>query len=343
MPAWTVLLIGDIPAGEESNIVLRPRQSVRIVTGAVLPQGADAIVPVEHTSLGHFEPGSTIPTQVSILHPVQAGDNIRPRCQDFKMGDILLEPNKCIRPQDVGVIAMQGYTEVEVYRRPKIGIISSGDELLAVGLPWKPGKIFDSNSYTLAAQTIKSNCDYVHLGTIKDSYADVLNALDFAVVERVDLLLTSAGVSMGAFDYVRAVVEQHGNLVFWRVNMRPGKPLAFGNYKNTTFVGLPGNPVSAFIGFEVFVRPMLQKMSGLANYERTPIKVRLLQSLESDGRESYLRASIIRESGEWKGRLSGHQGSGNLLSLVQANALIIIPSGQHFVPAMSELDAWLID
>ena len=159
----------------------------------------------------------------------------------------------------------------------------------------------------------------------------------------MDLILSSAGVSVGAFDFIRAVVEKYGNLSFWRVNMRPGKPIAFGVYKDTPFIGLPGNPVSAFVGFEVFVRPAIMKMSGSIISDHRKQMVSLQESVESDGRESYLRAVITYKDGLWQARLTGHQGSGNMLSLVQANALLLVPSGVKFLPIGSEVEAWILE
>jgi molybdopterin molybdotransferase len=156
------------------------------------------------------------------------------------------------------------------------------------------------------------------------------------------VIVSSAGVSVGAFDFVKDVVESHGSLDFWKVNMRPGKPLAFGAYRDTPFFGLPGNPVSAFVGFLVFVQPALEKLAGMSTVERPVQRVALAEPLESDGRESYLRAIVTRKNGAWVARLTGHQGSGNLLSLVQANALLIIPSGVKSLPLSAEVDAWLL-
>ena len=166
--------------------------------------------------------------------------------------------------------------------------------------------------------------------------------LEKAAEQQVDLILSSAGVSVGAFDFVKEVIEANGNMDFWRVNMRPGKPLAFGNYRNIPFIGLPGNPVSAFVGFEVFVRPTLQRLSGLLNGNRPTVRVRCAEQIDSDGRESYLRAVLREEEGALVAHLAGHQGSGNLHSLVQANALLIIPAGVKCVPAGQEVNAWYI-
>jgi molybdopterin molybdotransferase len=158
----------------------------------------------------------------------------------------------------------------------------------------------------------------------------------------VDLILSSAGVSVGAFDYVKEVIESNGKMDFWRVNMRPGKPLAFGEYRHIPFIGLPGNPVSAYVGFEVFVRPTIERLTGSLTGTRQTVRVMNEEEINSDGRESYLRGEVREENGVFIARLTGHQGSGNLHSLVQANALLIIPAGVKCVPAGQELNAWLL-
>ena len=163
--------------------------------------------------------------------------------------------------------------------------------------------------------------------------------------QQIMLILSSrqSGVSVGVFDYVKTVVESDGELSFWRVNMRPGKPVAFGNYQGVPFIGLPGNPVSAFVGYEVFVRPAILKLSGITAVPRYKVNARLDEGIESDGRESYLRGILQYINGEWVAHLTGHQGSGNLLSLVQANALLIIPSGVKSLPPGSVIDTWLLE
>ena len=166
--------------------------------------------------------------------------------------------------------------------------------------------------------------------------------MDQAASYSVDLIITSAGVSVGAFDFVRTAVEENGQLEFWRVNMRPGKPLSFGSYKGIPFVGLPGNPVSAYVGFEVFVRPALGRLSGLSNVDHPVTRVTLGEPIESDERESYLRASLKHENGQTVAYLASHQGSGNLFSLVLANALLIVPSGVKSLPIGAEVDSWLL-
>ncbi|HEX2994323.1 MAG TPA: molybdopterin molybdotransferase MoeA, partial [Anaerolineales bacterium] len=249
---------------------------------------------------------------------------------------------RILKPQDLGILAMLGFANVRVYRRPRIALFSSGDELLEADAPLEAGKIRDSNSYTLAALAEEAGAEVIRLGVAKDSYDSVKAVLDKAITLGVDLILSSAGVSVGAFDFVKQVIESNGKMDFWRVNMRPGKPVAFGEYGGIPFIGLPGNPVSAFVGFEVFVRGVLQRLSGSSSGGRPTVRVRCAEQIDSDGRESYLRAQVLEKNGSFVAHLTGHQGSGNLHSLVQANALLIIPAGVKCVPAGEDLQAWLI-
>ena len=247
-----------------------------------------------------------------------------------------------LKPQDLGLLAMLGVPSVDVHRKPRVALLSSGDELIDPDAPLEKGKIRDSNSYTIAALIETAGGQAVRLGVAKDNFESVRLLFERALHLHVDLILSSAGVSVGAFDFVKEVIEADGKMDFWRVNMRPGKPVAFGEYKDIPVIGLPGNPVSAFVGFEVFVRPAIQKLSGRVNGGRQTVRVRCEQEIESDGRESYLRCEVREGDGILIARLTGHQGSGNLHSLVQANALLIIPAGVKCVPAGQELTAWML-
>ena len=240
------------------------------------------------------------------------------------------------------MLAMLGIANVSVYKHPRVALLSSGDELIAVDAPLAEGKIRESNSYMLAALVENAGAEVNRLGVAKDNFESVQTLFEKAVYLRVDLILSTAGVSVGAFDYVKEVIELYGSMDFWRVNMRPGKPVAFGKYRGIPFIGLPGNPVSAFVGFEVFVRPTIEQMKGLLSGGRPTVRVRAEEEIRSDGRESYLRGEIREEEGVLLARLSGHQGSGNLHSLVQANALLIIPAGVKCVPAGQEIKAWYL-
>ncbi len=339
-------IVADIPAGRPSSIALRPGQAARIMTGAPLPDGADAVVPVEDTD---FEPASTerlTATHVSVYTAVRPGSSIRPRGQDVTAGQTLLRVGRHIQPQDLGMLASIGKMEVAIFQRPKIGIFSSGDELVQPGQPLGLGQIYDSNSIMLAAMLEAEGAQVIHLGTARDDSRQITLLLDGAVRRQVDLIVTSAGVSVGAFDFVREVIEAHGRLNFWRVNLRPGKPLAFGMYEGIPVIGLPGNPVSAFVGCRLFVLPAIYKLTGRKQPLPRRERAILTEAVESDGRESYLRAIVKRTpemSDQLTASLTGHQGSGNLYSLIEANALLIVPSGVKSLPSGSEVEIWFLD
>jgi molybdopterin molybdotransferase len=335
-------VVADIPAGSHPTISLASGEAARIMTGAPVPAGADAVIPVEDTNFDHRDAGTLAPNEVQIFKSARSGANVRPRGMDLRAGAIVLDKGRVLKPQDLGLLAMLGFAKVLVHRKPRIALFSSGDELLPVDAPLEEGKIRDSNSYTLAALLEEAGVEALKLGVAKDNPDSVKALLEKAAELNVDLILSSAGVSVGAFDFVKQVIESRGKMDFWRVNMRPGKPLAFGEYKNIPFIGLPGNPVSSFVGFEVFVRPTLQRLRGELNGGRQTVRVRCAEQIDSDGRESYLRAQVREEDGSFIAHLTGHQGSGNLLSLVQANALLIIPAGVKCVPAGQEVNAWLV-
>ncbi|HVN14492.1 MAG TPA: gephyrin-like molybdotransferase Glp [Anaerolineales bacterium] len=338
----TLRVVADIPAGSQPTVFLAPGQAARIMTGAPLPQGADAVVPVEDTDFQNREAGLPAPEQVKIFQSVKVGDSTRSRGMDVHAGEVVLRAGRVLNAPELGLLAMLGEARVPVYRKPRVALLSSGDELIPVDAPLAPGKIHDSNSYMLSALLESANVDVIHLGVAADQRESVEALLEKAIEQKADLILTSAGVSVGAFDFVKEVIESNGKMDFWRVNMRPGKPLAFGEYRGVKFIGLPGNPVSAFVGFEVFVRPALGRLSGSGAASRPTVRVRLGEDVESDGRESYLRAEVRQENGVLTAYLSGHQGSANLLALTRANALLIIPAGVKSAPANREVDAWML-
>lgn len=341
----TLSIVEDIPAGKIPSIHLEENQSSRIMTGAPIPSGADAVIPVEDTDQYDLKSRSSydLPPAITVYRAVGPGDYIRHKGEDVKKNEVVLHANSPLKPQELGILAMLGKAQISVYRRPKIIILSTGDELVPVEVPLQSGQIHDSNAYTLSALVERDFGDPEYLGIVSDNEDSVREFLITAVAKSADLILSSAGVSVGVFDFVRTVVQSDGNLNFWRVNMRPGKPIAFGDFQGVPFIGLPGNPVAAFVGYEVFVRPAILKLSGIQDVPRYRIKAKLIEDIESDGRESYLRGIIHLKNDEWIARLTGHQGSGNLLSLVQANALLIIPSGVKSLAAGAEVDAWLLD
>lgn len=335
-------VIGDIPAGNHHELVVRQGNCSRIMTGAPIPAGADGVVMVEDSDFNVRQPGVPAPKKVAIKKPVHPGENIRRRGADVLAGQDVLPEHHRLKAQDIGLLAMLGVHKVKVFRRPRVAILSSGDELIYPDAPLEFGKVRDSNSSSLSILASQAGAETIMLGIATDNPDSIKRLLDQAIDSMADAIISSAGVSVGAFDYVKEVVETQGSLAFWKVNMRPGKPLAFGHYHGTPFFGLPGNPVSAFIGFLVFISPSLEKLSGADSEMRNIIRVKLAEKVESDGRESYLRAVVTHDNNGLTARLTGHQASSNMLSLVNANALLIIPSGVKSVPPGEEVDAWML-
>jgi molybdopterin molybdotransferase len=222
-------------------------------------------------------------------------------------------------------------------------VLATGDELVAIDQVPGPGQIRDSNSHNLAALVRRYGGEPIVLGVAGDQVQAVTDKLNTAVESRADLIVSSAGVSVGAYDVVKSVIESAGALNFWKVKMRPGKPVAFGNYRGIPFFGLPGNPVSTVVSFEIFVRPVILKLGGHTHLEKPTIPAIIEEPLTSDGRETYLRASVSRVNGQYTAKSAGGQGSNILSALVTANALIIIPEGVTQVNAGETLHAWMLD
>lgn len=336
-------VISDIAAGRVPEKAVGTGETARIMTGAPMPDGADAVVPVEETSVPWRDQTAALPDTVAIHRAVGPGDSVRYPGEDIRAGDRILEAGRLLRPQEIGVLAAMGVTEVAVVRRPRVGVLATGDELIDIDQPLTPGKIRNSNSYGLAAQIAAAGGEPMALGIARDTEAAVRGKLQQGLDTGVDLFISSAGVSVGAYDVVKAVLETTGSMNFWRVRMRPGKPLAFGQYASVPYLGLPGNPVSALVSFERFARPALLKMGGHSALERPRVAVRLLDEIHSDGRESYVRGVVTRERAGYEASVTGAQGSHLMTSLVRANALLIVPEGVRHVPAGEMLEAMMID
>ncbi len=323
-------VVMDIPAGSVATRALNAGEAARIMTGAPLPDGANAVVPVEQTDQS-WRSGSNPPLTdfVNIFTAVEPGASVRQRGEDFAEGNIVLSALTPIRPPELGLLAALGSSLVPVIRQPRVVILSTGDELVEVDEPLTPGKIRDSNGYTLYALVKAYGGLPLRLPIIRDHLDDARARFQEALALQPDIILSSAGVSVGAFDVVRAVVEELGAINFWRVNLRPGKPLAFGAVGAVPFFGLPGNPVSAMVTFDVFVRPALLKLTEQPDAVPT-ISAVLGEDLRSDGRQSYLRVKLRREGTTWVATLTGTQSSAALTSMVKADGLIIIPEGVTF-------------
>ncbi len=336
-------VVADVAAGSVSAERVTAGTAARIMTGAPMPEGADAVIPVEDTNEAWRDRSRPLPDTIEIRRSVQAGDYVRHLGEDVQDGQAVLPAGHVLRPQEIGVLASLGVAQVPVIRQPRVGILATGDELVGVEQPLTPGKIRNSNGYAQAAQVRALGAEPVELGVAGDTEADVRAKLQAGLDAGVDLFISSAGVSVGAYDVVKAVLEAEGNMGFWRVRMRPGKPLAHGTYQGVPYLGLPGNPVSAMVSFERFARAAILKMAGHTQLNRPEVAVTLLESLTSDGRESYLRVVVHRDGDRYVAMTTGNQGSHILTSLVQANALMIVPEGVTEIEAGTELRALMID
>jgi molybdopterin molybdotransferase len=336
-------VLADVAAGSDVDVTVEKGTAARIMTGAPLPPGADAVVPVEDTSEPWRDGGRPLPDAIQIKRAVQPGDYVRPIGEDIEAGQTVIDAGQVIRPQEIGVLASLGVTEIAVVRRPRVGVLATGDELIPIDQALTPGKIRNSNGYTQTAQVRQLGGEPIPLGIAGDDAADLRRKLQTGLDAGVDLFVSSAGVSVGAYDVVKMVLEEEGDVRFWRVRMRPGKPLTFGAYQGVPYLGLPGNPVSAMVSFERFVRPSILKMGGHTELERPRVTVTLQETVRSDGRETYVRAIVGKEGGEYTAVTTGGQGSHMMTSLVQANALVIIPEGTVEVTAGTRLPALMLN
>jgi molybdopterin molybdotransferase len=338
----TLKVIADIPAGSAPTVTIRSGQAARIMTGAPMPPGADTVVPVEQTSdaprgmQGEDRLAAPPPEQIAIYQPTKTGDYVRPVGEDVRSGQLVLREGRVLRAADLGVLAGLGFSHIQALRQPIVAVLSTGDELLDVDQPLTPGKIRDMNGYTITALVEGLGAKAVRLGIARDTAEDVRAHLQQAVDSHADLILSTAGVSVGAFDVVKTVIDSMGALGFWKVRMRPGKPLAFGNVRGIPFLGLPGNPVSAMVSFDVFARPAILKLAGRSWHSATT-EAEVADLLRSDGRQSYIRVSLERVNGRLFARSTGNQSSGVLTSLVNADGLLIVPEGITEVPAGARL------
>lgn len=335
-------VVADIPAGHPSDVSIGPGTAARITTGAPLPAGADVVVPVESTD----DPArglSALRNEVAIFEELKGGAYVRGPGEDVKRGQPVLRAGALIRAPEIAMLAAVGRSVVPVVRRPRAAVFATGDELVPPDQIPGAGKIRNVNEYSTAALVVRYGGVALTLGIGRDDESAITEKFEAALAQKADLIVTSAGVSVGARDVVRDVVQAHGEIALWRIRMRPGKPLAFGHYEGTPFFGLPGNPVSAMLTFEQFVRPVLLKLSGRSSWEKPIVPVRLLEAVTSDGRETYARAWVQRDGAGYVARLSGGQGSNVLSALTGANALVIVPEGVTRLEAGSQAVAQMLN
>ncbi len=321
-------VVMDIPAGHAPKRPLARGSCARIMTGAPLPEGADAVIPVEDTSAS-WQAGDPPPNQVVITRPARPGANVRPVGEDIPAGEQVLPAGTLIGPPEIGLLAALGYATVPVVRQPVVAVIATGDELIEPAEALMPGKIRNSNSYVLEALIRQAGARGLRLPVARDTFAAVRTLFDTALAQEPDLILSSGGVSVGAHDVVRHVLDALGEVQLWRVNMRPGKPLAYGRVQDVPFFGLPGNPVSAQVTFDVFVRPALLKLAGRPDDTRI-VDAILDEALSTDGRMTYFRVQLRRDAGgALHATATGTQSSGAMRSMVLADGLLIVPAGEQ--------------
>jgi molybdopterin molybdotransferase len=312
---------GGVAAGYVADHAVEDGTAMRIMTGAPVPPGADSVIQVELTRSEGPEG-----EWVEILQEVAPGNNIRPAGEDMRRGQRVLERGAEIGPWEIGVLATLGWATVPVIQRPRVAILGTGDEVIDVNEPLQPGKIRNSNSYLLEASVRKVGAEAHRLGVARDTVESLREKFTEAIMH--DLIITSGGVSVGDFDLVKNIMVEQGEINFWRINMRPGKPVAFGHIGNVPLLGLPGNPVSAAVTFELFGRPVIRKMSGHTRLLRPQIDVVVEDGVgERVMRRHYVRAHVEWREGRFTARTTGNQGSNIMTSLLHANALVIVPEG----------------
>ena len=336
----TLPVVGSIAAGAPVPTLLLPGQAMQIMTGAFVPPGADTVVRVEDTDAGG--------TRVQVRKDRDIGKNIRHAGEDVREGQVAIPAGTPVGAAQVGVLSSIGCASPRVHRRPRVAILGSGDELVELdgfAEVLAGRRIVTSNRYTLEALVRLTGGEPLALGHAKDSLDAVRALLQRAVDAKPDLIVTSAGVSVGEHDHTRTAVEAMGTaLDFWRVRMRPGAPLGFGHVQGIPWIGLPGNPVSAMVTFELFVRPTIRRMLGHARVHRRPVPVVLDEPASIGAKLTHFYRAIVAPAadGRLHARLTGPQGSGILTSMSLANALLIVPEDSTTVPAGETLHALLL-
>jgi len=328
-------VIEDLPAGSVSSKTLGKGQAIRIMTGAPIPKGVDTVVPVEETKKeGQF---------VSILSAVPQRSHIRRAGGDVRKGDCIIAKGDVLRSGGIGMIASTRRSFVSVYQRPLVAILCTGEELVDVDEDLDGVKIVSSNSYTLAAQVKDCGATPVQLGIARDRKEEIEEKLRQGL--RADVLISSAGISVGDYDFVKDALKDLGvEMIFWRVAMKPGKPMAFGTLHGKPVFGLPGNPVSSMVAFEEFVRPALLKMMGHHQLFRPVVEAVLKEDIRKEpGRRHFIRSSVVYEDGRFFVTTTGPQGSDKLTSMVKANGLMVIPEDREIVKAGESVKVQVLD
>ncbi len=339
-------VIGEVAAGSISPKRVTAGTAIRIMTGAALPEGADAVVPFEDTDEVARKSSRGDLLQIGILRPVEEGRNVRRKGEDIAAGALALKKGTVLRPQEIGVLASLGHPLAPVIRRPVVSVLATGDELAEIDQPLSPGRIYNSNTYTIAAAVRR----YGGIARILGIGRDSVPALKEKIEEGLDsdLLITSGGVSRGDYDVVKDVLVKYGEIGLWTVCMKPGKPSAFGvittGERKVPLLGLPGNPVSSMVTFEQFARPAILKMMGKSELAKPSVRAIIEDDIvNTDRRRLFDRVVVTRREGKYYARLTGPQGSGILSSMVKANGLAVVPEDSPGVKKGDLVEVQMLD
>lgn len=330
-------IIGTAFAGRPFVGTVSKGECVRIMTGAVLPQGADTVIMQERAQVS----GDSL----LFSNPPARAMNVRYAGEDLKQGQTVLPVGHIMRPADLGMIASLGIGEIQVFRKLRVAFFSTGDELISVGQPLLDGQIYDSNRYTLFGMLMRLGVEVIDMGVVGDNPQRLETALINAAAS-ADVVITSGGVSVGEADFMKQLLEKHGQVLFWKIAMKPGRPLAYGKVGNAHYFGLPGNPVAAMVSFYQFVREALLNLMGQENPPQQPLlKVVCTEAIKKmAGRTEFQRGQLfIDHDGEWKVKPTGNQGSGILRSMSEANCFIVLPQDVGNLAAGTQVQVQLLE
>ena len=310
-------VIGSQLAGQSSNEKVLPGQAIQIMTGARIPNGGNTVIPIELVSYDG--------DKISINESPKIGANIRKIGEDVKKNELILKKGRCIRSSEIGLLASLGLPKVSVYRQIRVAFFSTGDEVVEVGNLLKVGQVYDSNNHTIGAMLERIGAEIVNLRIVSDD-KNALKETLLSIVDEVDVIITSGGVSVGAADFMKEVLNEIGEVLFWKLSIKPGRPLAYGKINQTHYFGLPGNPVASMVSFYQIVQPQLKVLMGEVDYELPPLfKVKTEKAIiKKPGRMEFQRGILFQNNNEWFVKPTGHQGSAILSSMSQANCFIVM-------------------
>jgi len=329
-------VVNEIPAGTFPEQVIAPGEAAKIFTGAPIPPGANCVVRMEDTEQTGDE--------VTILHPVLPGSNIIPRGEEIKEGDLLLKQGFFLTPPAIGLLAAVGRDQVTVYRRPRVGLLSTGTELMEVGQPLRPAKIYNSNSYTLRGMLQESGCEVLVKPIVSDQIDETIEVLE--MLTDTDMVIATGGASVGDYDIMRHALAQFGcEMLFWKLNLKPGTPVSVGLKEKQFFFSLSGNPAAAMVTFELLVRPALRKLAGRTTAEEGKFLVKMASGFGKTGKQRrFLRAQAVFKNGEIWADLVPAQGSGILRSMIGSHLLVDVPANHGSVePGELLMAGWIAD